>query len=211
MWIGFAVAAAAILAWAAWPDAPAQTRAANVAAFGLEDDPYLGDADAPVVLVGYESPHCSACQRFHLQMLPALQADYFDTGRVVYHYVQGTIGGDFRSNVAQECAHEHGGNDAFWSMTDRFYQRANTYSTPDLEAMLQQVAEQHGLDPEPFVDCLETTETSRAVSDDWSVGSDMGARGTPSFWAFGPTGEAVAIGNWGQIPAFLDQLVAEAG
>lgn len=209
--IGALAVVAVLVAVAAWPDDPVDSRAANVAAFGLDDDPFLGDPEAPVVLVGYESPHCSACQRFHLQMLPDLQAEYFDTGRVVYHYIQGTIGGDFNSNIAQECAHRHGGNDAFWRMTDLFYQRANTYGTPDLHGMLRQVADEQGLDPEPFVACLDGAQTSKAVSEDWGVGSDRGVRGTPTFWAFGPTGEALAIGNAGQIPAFLDQLVAEAG
>ncbi len=207
--LGAIAVAVGLIAWTAWPDPPVVGREANIAAFGVSDDPFMGDPDAPVVLVGYESPHCSACQRFHLQVLPSLQ-EHFDLGNVVYHYVQGTIGGDFESNMAQECAHREGGNPAFWRLTDMFYQRSNTYSTPDLQSWLRHVADEQDLDGDAMVQCLRDGATSRQVSQDWSVGSDHGARGTPTFWAFGPEGEAVQVGNYGQLPAVLDQLVAEA-
>ena len=201
----------ALLVWAAWPEEAAAGREANVAAFGLSDDPFMGDPDAPVVLVAYESPHCSSCKGFHERILPDLQTDFFDTGKVVYHYIQGTIGGDLESSIAQECAYEHGGNDAFWRLTDMFYARSHTYSTPDLPAWLEQVATEQGHDGQAMVACFEDRDTRGRVSSDWDIGRAFGARGTPSFWAFGPEGEAVQILGSNAVEQTLrDLLIAAA-
>lgn len=205
-----AAAVAGLLIWAMVGSGGgvADNREENIAAFTLDDDPYMGDPAAPVVLVGYESPHCSSCQRFHQELLPALKAEQFDTGRAVYYYIQGTISNDFESNVAQECAMAEGGNDAFWALTDRFYSRSNTYSTPPLEGWLSDLAQQMDLDEEALLDCYRDRSTSRAVSQDWGVGRDRDATGTPTFWAFGPEGEAVRINDIRQIADVIDALAA---
>jgi protein-disulfide isomerase len=130
---------------------------------------------------------------------------------VVYHYIQGIIGQDFEMNIAHECVYEAGGNDAFWAMTDMFYARPDTYSTPDLDAMLRQLADEQELDAEPLISCLEEQSTSSKVSQDWKVGGNRGALGTPTFWAFGPTGKAIQVdSNYVAMSALLRDMVEDA-
>lgn len=207
-WIAVAVVGVGLIAWAAWPEPAVEGRAANFAAFGLDDDPFIGDPDAPVVLVGYESPHCSSCKHFHNNILPGLKADFLDTGKVAYYYIQGTTGGDFDSNVAQECVHREGGNDAFWDLTDRLYARSNTYATPDWNTWLGQIAADHGLDENALLSCFRDEDTASRVHRDWSIGGDHGARGTPTFWVFGAEGEADRVANAGEVRSWLEALTA---
>ncbi|HRD78293.1 MAG TPA: DsbA family protein [Hyphomicrobiaceae bacterium] len=44
-------------------------------------DLVYGKADAPVTIVEYASMTCSACGRFHAEVLPKLKAKYIDTGK----------------------------------------------------------------------------------------------------------------------------------
>lgn len=191
--LGGTAIALVVLIWAAWPDAPATTREANIQEFGLADDPFLGDPDAPMVLVGYESPHCSSCQYFHNNLLPSLDQEFFQPGKVVYRYIQGTIGGDFESSIAQECAYREGGNEVFWDLTARLYARSYTYSSPDWDAWLNDLATDHGLDAPALTTCYHDQETSSKVRQDLRVGSDHGVQGTPTFWIFGAEGKAQQV------------------
>lgn len=207
------VVAIALLA-TLWPDEDVEPvgdgeAAVGLAAFNVDDDPFLGDPTSRVALVGYESPHCSSCKAFHQGVLPDLRAEFFDAGRAVYYYVQGTIGGDQDSSIAQECAALHGGNAAFWDLTDRFYARANTYSTPDLRSWLGALADEHGFDRDAVLACFDDQETLDAVSEDLRVGRDQGARGTPSFWVIGHDGEAVKVAS-GQVRQALAEAIEAA-
>lgn len=183
---------------------------AGLASFQLDDDPFMGDPAAPIVLIGYESPHCSSCQRFHLSVLPDIQP-LIDNGTVVYYYIQGAwgqAGGTERvGGMAQECAYREGGNAAFWDMTERIYARSNVYAATDWSAMLRSVAADHGLNPEPFVSCFEESKTSKAVSDDARVGRDHNARGTPTFWVFDGETEA-PVDSFVRLPEILNDLAA---
>lgn len=193
-------------------DAPSDTRAGNLQRFGLQDDPFLGDPDAPVVLVGFESPHCSSCQRFHNQILPGIKQELIDSGDVVYYYVQATINHptDLEGSIAQECAHKIGGPATFWNLTDTLYGRPDIYASPDYRTILEDLAPDEGLDPVTLTDCYDGRQTNSRVSADYRTGRDHNVRGTPTFFAFGPTGEPVSP-TAGTVEAVLQELVREAG
>lgn len=187
--IGVTVAAIAIIA-ALNQDSP-ETKAENMAAFSLHDDPYQGSLDAPVVLAGFESPWCSACQAFHQQVLPKLQP-LIDDGSLLYIYSQHTWGhqDDLQTSGAQECAFSRGGNDAFWSFTDGVYAIENFYGTSrNEEARLRSVAADE-TEADAMVQCFREGSEESAVRNDWRVARDHGLSGTPRFALFGLQGEA---------------------
>ena len=45
-------------------------------------DVIFGDPEAPVTLIEYASWTCPACLDFHSRIMPAIKADYIDTGKV---------------------------------------------------------------------------------------------------------------------------------
>ena len=183
--------------------------ASGLAAFEVDDDPYLGSPDAPVALVGYESPHCSACRGFHTQILPQIQ-HLFDNGSLVYYFLQGTImDADRVTSEAQECAYREGGNPAFWSLTDRLYGRAGNavYSTPDLRGWLSDLAAEQGLDEAELLGCLERGDTQKRVNEDLRIGREQGVRGTPSFWIV-VDGKVHTVHDFAALPGELAALTA---
>lgn len=52
----------------------------------MPKDRYLGDVNAPVVIVEYASFTCSHCADFAAKVFPLLKSEYIDTGKVLYIY-----------------------------------------------------------------------------------------------------------------------------
>lgn len=178
-------------------EGPADTRDANFARFGLADDPLMGSPDAPVVLVGFESPHCPSCQSFHKNVLPTLKQNHIDTGNVAYYYVQATIGHDtdLAGSIAQECALKVGGPHAFWNFTEMLYDRSNIYANADYAGYLDQFAMDEHLDQEQLAGCFDGKDTSKLVSSDYRKGRENGVQGTPTFFLFANSGEAIQVSS----------------
>lgn len=185
---------------------PGDSKAENLAAFGLADDPYMGDPGAPVVLVGFEAPTCSACKGFHSNFLPQLKADYFDTGKAVYYYSQYEISPvDFSIGNMQECALHHAGNDGYWNFTDMIYLELGLYpSEAAARAKYDQFGSGHPAEAD-LQECADTTALGGRVSSDYRIGRDWNVRGTPTFYVFGLDGAPSQVGM-SQIAQAIDEL-----
>src|SRR3990167_2608651 len=48
----------------------------------VDDDPVLGDKNAPITLIEFSDYECPFCKRHFDQTLPQLRKDYIDTGKV---------------------------------------------------------------------------------------------------------------------------------
>src|SRR5688500_606459 len=69
------------------PNASAPPQAAAPAAptnskVSVDDDPVLGDKNAPVTIVEFSDYECPFCKRHFEQTYPQLLKDYVDTGKV---------------------------------------------------------------------------------------------------------------------------------
>ncbi|MGB0652558.1 MAG: thioredoxin domain-containing protein [Thermoplasmatota archaeon] len=185
--VGAGVAIGLLLLVFADDGAVGTTRAANMEAFGLADDPYLGDPEAPVVVAAFEAPKCSACQSFHRFALPELNQTYFAQGHAVLYYSQAQVYPfDHAGGRAQECAYRDGGNAAFWRLTDLIYVNQGSYNEANVRSFLTQLAADQGLDADALVACYDDGETSHLVDQDFRVYREHEVRGTPTFFVFGP-------------------------
>lgn len=68
------------------PTAGGATQAVDIAAVDTASSPSVGSADAPVVMAVWFDYQCPHCQRFEIETMPEVYANYVDTGkvRVVY-------------------------------------------------------------------------------------------------------------------------------
>ncbi len=208
-----AFAVLALIVWAAWPDPPVEGKEANLERFGVADDPFLGDPDAPVVVIAMESPWCTGCRGFHFNVQPALQATYFDPGSAVLYYVQSRWSNadpHVDGGIAQECAYTLGGNLAFWEVTHRIYSDPvlSQYGNPDYAQHLRDTAAATGADEDAMVSCFDGRDTFARVRADFRVVDDNGGQGTPRFWVFGLEGPAVMVGA-GQLDAVIHETLRE--
>lgn len=194
------------------PGADAATRAENMERFDLHDDPVMGNASAPVVLVEYATPRCPSCRAVHTQLLPGLRSSYIDPGRVAYYYVQFDIGYSFDKpgGIAQECVTRHGGHQAFWNFTDLLYENQGQVNEGNVDQALRQFADGEGLDGDQLAGCYHDRATEDAWNADILSGRRNGVRGTPTFFVFGDTGEAVRT-SAGDLDATIQEMLAASG
>jgi len=158
--------------------APAPARLDNV---DEDDDPVLGDKNAPVTIVSFEDYQCPFCKRAFDQTFPQLKKDYIDTGKVKYVYRDFPLGFHPQANPAaeaSECADEQG---KFWEYHDEIFNNQATLGR-DLYIKL---AGDLGLDVGKFTQCIDNGEMKQEVQADTSYGSQIGVSGTPTFFING--------------------------
>jgi len=158
--------------------APAPARLDNV---DEDDDPFLGDKNAPVTIVSFEDFQCPFCKRAFDQTFPQLKKDYIDTGKVKYVYRDFPLGFHPQANAAAEaaeCADEQG---EFWDYHSLIFNNQATLGR-DLYISL---AGQLNLDVNKFTQCIDNGEMKQEVQADASYGSQIGVSGTPTFFING--------------------------
>ncbi len=147
----------------------------------LDDDPVLGDENAPVTIVEFSDFQCSFCKRAFDQSVTALKREYIDTGQVKLVYRDYPL--PFHSEAAPaaeaaECAHDQG---KFWEYHDALFKNQQSLGSD----LYTELAEELGLDVNEFKSCMESGKHKEEVQSDMSYGSQVGVSGTPTFFING--------------------------
>lgn len=140
----------------------------------IDDDPYVGNEDAPIVIVEFSDFNCQYCKRFYDETLHAILEAYEGDIQFVYRDFAILGPSSIDSAVAAECANEQ---DAFWEYHDLLFENQGAFSQGELIGY----AEQLELDTETFSSCLEDPEFINEVRRDSAAAQQIGARGTPAF------------------------------
>ncbi len=184
-----AVAAAAALP--VWPAAatspggdPAAAEPVDLRGVGHDE----GSPAAKVTVVEFADFGCPYCGEFAREVWPTVRKQYVQTGKVRWKYVPFVMG--MFPNAAQaaragECAAAQG-DPAFWSMSDRLFQRQREWkSTSDPASLFGRYALELRLNGTAFNACYRAdaprtrTEAANAAAD------RMGVRVTPTFFVNG--------------------------
>lgn len=149
-----------------------------------DDDPVLGNPEAPVTVVEFSDFQCPFCRRFYATTLPAIKEQYVKTGKVkfVYRDFPLTSIHDMAQKYAEgaECADEQG---KFWVMHDKIFdeqekQGSGTvfdYTAADVKRWAREI----GLGGAQFDECLDSGKYSGEVEEDFADGQKAGVSGTP--------------------------------
>jgi len=164
------------------PSAPipsAPTGVALVSAKELEDDdPFLGDEDAPLTIVEFSDFQCPFCGRFRDQTLDQIEEEYIDTGKVKFVYRDFPLSSihPFAQKAAEasECADDQ---DKFWEYHDVLFENQRSLDT----GSLKKYAVDLGLDTSEFNTCLDSGKHADEVTKDLNDAQRAGGRGTPFF------------------------------
>lgn len=146
-----------------------------------DDDPVMGDANAPVTIIEFSDYQCPFCARFWSDTLPQIKKNYIDTGKVKLVYRDLPL--SFHANAqsaaeAAECADDQG---KFWEMHDKLFANYNSLSV----SSYKQWASELGLNSAQFDECLDSGKYTSEVQKDLQDGSAAGISGTPSFFING--------------------------
>lgn len=151
-----------------------------------DDDPIIGNPDAPITIIEFSDFECPFCARFHVQTLPLLMNEYINEGKVKLVFrdfpIQSIHPNALPASVAAECANEQ---DKFKEMHDALFDNQAHWSnleTVDAIALFMQYADAMELEQEQFDSCLTDGKYIDEIRNDLSDGREYGVAGTPGFF-----------------------------
>ena len=151
-----------------------------------DNDPIIGNPDAPITIIEFSDFQCPFCARFHIQTLPTIMEEYIEKGSVKLVFrdfpIQSIHPNAVPASVAAECANEQG---KFKQMHDMLFEKQKEWS--DLETvyaieLFNQYSEQINLEQEQFSSCLSTAKYVKEIQNDLDDGRTYGVTGTPGFF-----------------------------
>ncbi|MFB5620622.1 MAG: thioredoxin domain-containing protein [Nitrosopumilus sp.] len=151
-----------------------------------DNDPIIGNPDAPITIVEFSDFQCPFCARFHTQTLPLIIEEYIEQGKVKLVFrdfpIQSIHPNALPASVAAECANEQ---NKFREMHDVLFEKQNEWNkleTGDALSLFNQYATEIKLDEEQFDSCLSSGKYIPEIKKDLEDGRDYGVSGTPGFF-----------------------------
>ena len=151
-----------------------------------DNDPMLGDADAPLSIIEFSNFQCKFCARFYTDTLPLLKTQYIDTGKVNLIYrdfpIPKIYSNSMSAALASECADDQG---KFWEYHDMLLENQDIWrqNEPDLViSTFKQFATTLNLNQEKFDSCLDSGKYADEIKSDIDDGSNYAVTGTPTFF-----------------------------
>ena len=152
----------------------------------MDNDPIIGNPDAPITIVEFSDFQCPFCARFHIQTLPLLLEEYIEQGKVKLVFrdfpIQSIHPNALPASVAAECANDQ---NKFREMHDTLFENQNNWNnleTIDALSLFSQYASDIQLDQELFDLCLNSGKHIPEIQNDLNDGRDYGVSGTPGFF-----------------------------
>lgn len=178
-------------------------------------DVIFGDPNAPVTLIEYASWTCPACLMFHNEIMPTVQSEYIETGkvRIVFReFPTAPVDVAVAGFAIARCA----GEETYYDVLDELFMRQDAISTlarqggPVVEA-LKQVASNHGIDgDEAFQACLDDPSNRDAIRASIAAARDKQVSATPTFFLNGAKMEDNARFSATTFTAELDNALSAA-
>ncbi len=144
----------------------------------VDDDPFLGDENAPIVIVEFSDFFCTFCKRHFDQTFKPLLENYGQYIRYVYRDFARLTAESTPAAAAAGCAFAQG---KFWEFHGAFF---DNQSELGYDFYLQ-TAENFELDIEEYTACLDEGRYIDEVEIDGFDGQIAGVRGTPGFFING--------------------------
>jgi protein-disulfide isomerase len=158
------------------PSEPTQRTPVKISVAG---NPSMGKADAPVTLIEFSDYQCPFCRRFFNDTLPALKAEYVDTGKVRYVFRDYPLDRIHpKARKAAEAARCVGEQGKYWQMHDLLFQNQQALEVENLK----EYARRLHVDAAAFDACLDGGKYSAEIQKDFDEGGAAGVRGTPGFF-----------------------------
>lgn len=153
----------------------------TVVEISADDDPYLGNKDAPVTIIEFSDYQCPFCGIFATQTLPQIKSKYIDSGKVKFVYRDFPL--EFHAEAksaanAANCAAEQG---KYFEYHDQIFHNQAQLGKDNYKLWAQEL----GLDVGQWVDCFLTNKFQDEIEHDIKEGKAANVQGTPTFFING--------------------------
>lgn len=175
-----------------------------------EDDHFLGNPNAQIVIVEYSDIDCPFCSRFHKTMHDIIDK-YGPDGDVAWVYRHFPLAQlhplATAKAEASECIAELGGNDAFWGFMDTLFEREG-----ETLGELGAIAASVGVDETAFQECVDSNRYEQKVQDQFNDARSAGGTGTPYSILVARSGQRIPISgaqSFENVSQIIDTLLGE--
>ncbi len=206
------------------PAAPAQAPAAQPDSgpvkVSVDDDPVLGNKNAPLTLIEFSDYECPFCKRYFTETFPEIKKNYVDTGKLKivfrdyplpFHNPLATT-----EAIAANCSREQGGDAVYYKYHDEVFNRTKSNGQGLAKDDLYKIAADLKLNAGNFKSCLDSEKYKDEIAKDTADGSAAGVSGTPTVFI----GKSSADGNitatkvvgaqpYASFKATLDQMLSK--
>jgi protein-disulfide isomerase len=167
-----------------------------------------GDPDAPIEVIEYASYTCPHCASAHATLIPQLEANYIDTGKIrfVYREVYFDKFGVWASLIAR-C----GGEEKFFGITDLIYKGQSEWaragSDAEIVGELRKIGRLAGMGDAQLDACLnDGDKIATLVAWFQKNAAEHGINSTPSFVIDGTTYSNMSYADFA---ALLDEKLPQ--
>ena len=143
---------------------------------------FLGDKEAPVIIIEYSSFTCPHCATFHTEVLPKLKADYINSGKVLLEYREVYFDGPgLWAGLLARCQ----GNQKYFPMIDLIFRKQKDWARGNRDEIINgllSVGRQSGLTDEKSKKCMEDSTLAEELIEIFKKNTTAdGISSTPSF------------------------------
>ena len=171
-------------------------------------DMVMGDAKAPVTIIGYASMTCPHCAHFQETTFPELKKRYIDTGKVRYIFREFPL--DNLAAAAFMLARCAGELDSgkYYAMIDTMFAQQRTWAVEKPIPPLMAIAKQAGFTEKSFDECLANQKLLNGIEDVRQRGiKDYQVESTPTFFVNGT--RKVGALTIDEMAKVIDPMLAE--
>lgn len=139
--------------------------------------PFLGSADATVVMVVFTDYQCPFCKKFFETRLPALRENFAEAGQLRIVVRDMPLARHRFAEPAAAAAACADRQDAYWQMHEALYARQLVLPETDLGELARSL----DLDGDPFDACMEDDIVTQRLREDMDAAKGASIGGTPAF------------------------------
>lgn len=157
--------------------------------FTYEDQPSLGQEDAPVKIVEFGDYKCPACKDFQQEIFPQIEKELIDGGKVQFFYINYPfIAEDSVTAALVGEAVYLQDEEAFWDYYELVHKHQGDQETnwATIEFLTSLIADNLPMiDIEEVERAIENNELVAAVNEDITIAAEANVAGTPSVFING--------------------------
>lgn len=152
-----------------------------------DNEPILGDANAPVTIIEYASLSCPHCAQFHRYALPAIKSKYIETGKVKFVFrnfplnQQALVGA-----MITKCHANSNNNDAnkYYDMIKLLLKTQDSWAfSSNFIDKLRAIVKLNGMSNQTFEECLLNKELQESILEKrMEAARSLNIKSTPSFF-----------------------------
>jgi protein-disulfide isomerase len=174
--------------------------------FNLEQQPVIGDENAPVTVVEFGDFRCPHCRNFELSVVPQLKSNYIDTSKARFHFINLPVLGPESTKMAvgAECILQQDQRQ-YWDFHHAAFENQGAFNTANAQKIVDLAREStEELNYDKLSTCIQTRATSSQVSQDTSIASSNNVQSTPTVFV---NGRQISNPSYSNIADAIDQAL----